>query len=126
MPLCEETTASPIRCSVMCRRRGASRGTIRFHLGHLLIENPHGLIVEAMASIADGYAEREAATLMMLKQWEVAPGRRRTLGADKADDTFDFVDLIRELNVTPHVTQNLTDRVEAPSMVVRRGTTATP
>jgi transposase len=78
------------------------------YLGHLLIENRHGLIVDAMASIADGFAEREAATLMMLKQWKQAPGRRRTLGADKGYDTLDFVDLMRELNVTPHVTQNLT------------------
>jgi transposase len=77
------------------------------YLGHLLIENRHGLIVEAMASVADGFAEREAGTLMMLQQWKQAPGRRRTLGADKAYDTNDFVDLIRELKVTPHVTQNL-------------------
>jgi transposase len=77
------------------------------YLGHLLIENRHGLIVEAMASVADGFAEREAGTLMMLQQWEQAPGRRRTLGADRAYDTNDFVDLMRELNVTPHVTQNV-------------------
>jgi transposase len=77
------------------------------YLGHLLIENRHGLIVDAMASVADGFAEREAATLMMLKQWEQAPGRRRTVGADKAYDTGDFVALMRELNTAPHVTQNL-------------------
>jgi hypothetical protein len=78
------------------------------YLGHLLIENRHGLIVDAMASLAGGFAEREAATLMMLKQWEQAPSRRRTVGADKAYDTFDFVDLMRESGTTPHVTQNLT------------------
>jgi transposase len=77
------------------------------YLGHLLIENRHGLIVDALASVADGFAEREAGTLMLLQHWEQAPGRRRTLGADKAYDTNDFVDLMRELNVTPHVTQNL-------------------
>ena len=33
------------------------------YLGHLLIENRHGLIADAMATIADGFAEREAATL---------------------------------------------------------------
>jgi transposase len=77
------------------------------YLGHLLIENRHGLIVDAMASVADGYAEREAATVMMLTQWEQAPSHRRTLGADKAYDTADFVELMRELKVTPHVTQNV-------------------
>jgi transposase len=77
------------------------------YLGHLLIENRHGLIADAMATIADGFGEREAATLMVHEQWQRAPWRRRTLGADKAYDTFDFADLIRDLNTTPHVTQNL-------------------
>lgn len=77
------------------------------YLGHLLIENRHGLIADAMATMADGTAEREAATLMVHAQWQRAPGRRRTVGADKAYDTFEFVDLMRELNTTPHVTQNL-------------------
>jgi Transposase domain (DUF772) len=43
------------------------------YLGHLLIENRHGLIVDARASLADGFAEREMATLMVLHQWEQAP-----------------------------------------------------
>ena len=78
------------------------------YLGHLLIENRHGLIADAMATIADGFAEREAATLLVHAQWQRAPGRRRTVGADKGYDTADFVDLMRELGTTPHVTQNLT------------------
>jgi len=65
------------------------------YLGHLLIENRHGLIADAMATLADGFGEREAATLMVHDQWQRAPWRRRTLGADKAYDTFDFVDLMR-------------------------------
>jgi len=76
------------------------------YLGHLLIENRHGLITDAMATLADGFGEREAATQMMAAQWEQAPGRRRTVGADKAYDARDFVELMRELNTTPHVTQN--------------------
>jgi transposase len=77
------------------------------YLGHLLIENRHGLIADARVTVADGYGEREAATLMVATQWERAPGRRRTVGADKAYDVADFVDLMRDLNTTPHVTQNL-------------------
>ena len=73
----------------------------------MLIENRHGLIADAKATVADGYAEREAATLMVGAQWERAPGRRRTVGADKAYDVGDFVELMRELNTPPHVTQNL-------------------
>ena len=60
-----------------------------------------------MATTAYSTAEREAATLMVHAQWQRAPRRRRSLGANKAYDTFDFLDLMRELNTTPHVTQNL-------------------
>jgi transposase len=78
------------------------------YLGHLLIENRHGLIADAMATHADGYAEREAALRLVHNRWRQAPGRRRTVGADKAYDTHDFVTCSRELGTTPHVTQNLT------------------
>ena len=78
------------------------------YLGHLLIENRHGLIADAMATRADGYAEREAALQLMRAQQRHAPGRRRTVGADKAYDTSDFVAGARARGTTPHVTQNLT------------------
>ncbi len=78
------------------------------YLGHLLIENRHGLIADAMATHADGYGEREAALRLVHNQWREAPWRRRTVGADKAYDTHDFVACSRELGTTPHVTQNLT------------------
>jgi hypothetical protein len=78
------------------------------YLGHLLIENRHGLIVDAMATQADGTAERDAAMLMLDGARRQAPWRRRTIGADKSYDTRDFVAVVRELGVTPHVTQNVT------------------
>src|SRR5215211_5152610 len=43
------------------------------YLGHLLMENRHGLIVDAQATIADGFAEREAATSMLGTHWQYAP-----------------------------------------------------
>ena len=43
-----------------------------------------------------------------------SPGSRRlTLGADKAYDVHEFVDDLRDLNVTPHVAQNTTNRSSA-------------
>jgi transposase len=75
--------------------------------GHLLIENRHGLIVDAMATEADGRAERDAGLLLMHAQWKRAPWRRRTLGADKAYDVHEFIDVTRDLGCTPHVAQNL-------------------
>jgi transposase len=77
------------------------------YLGHLLIENRHGLIADAMATQADGRAERDAAMLLLHAQWKRAPGRRRTVGGDKNYDVREFVDVTRELGTTPHVTQNL-------------------
>ena len=75
------------------------------YLGHALVENRNGLIAAAMVTHADGYAERDAA-LLMLQQKQKGRSRRVTVGADKAYDTKDFVSTARELNVTPHVTKN--------------------
>ena len=80
------------------------------YLGHVLMENRHGLIVDAVATIADGFAEREAATSMLSAHWQYAPSRSRTVGADKAYDTADFVEHVRQVDVTPHVTRNVTER----------------
>jgi IS5 family transposase len=75
------------------------------YLGHALVENRNGLIAAAMVTTADGYAERDAA-LLMLHERQKDRSRRITVGADKAYDTKDFVRTARELNVTPHVTKN--------------------
>jgi transposase len=90
--------------------RKTSNGEARLsYLGHLLIENRHGLIVDAMATTADGTAERDAAMLMLHARWTRHP-RRRTVGADKAYDTYGLVDVLRALDVTPHVAQNVNRR----------------
>ncbi len=68
------------------------------YLGHLLMENRHGFIVEGQATQATGTAEREAALAM----FEELPGAgRKTLGADKAYDTAGFVADLRDREVTP-------------------------
>jgi transposase len=80
------------------------------HMGHLLMENRNGLIVDALLTKANGTAEREAA-LTMLRRLD---GRHRiTLGADKAYDAAEFVADLRALNVTPHVAQNNANRRSA-------------
>jgi transposase len=75
------------------------------YLGHVLVENRNGLIAAAMATTADGTAEREAA-LLMLNDLPRGGNKRITVGADKAYDTREFVSLARQLGVTPHVSQN--------------------
>ncbi len=69
-------------------------------LGHVLIANRSGLVVDAMATQADGTAERDAAMLLLESQWLFTAGRRRTVGADKGYDTRDFVAVLRDLGVT--------------------------
>ena len=82
------------------------------YLGHTVVENRNGWIAAAMATQADGTAERDAAILMVKDLTEQQRGHI-TLGADKAYDTQDFVSTIRELGATPHVTQNNTNRRSA-------------
>ena len=77
------------------------------YLGHVVIENRNGLVVNAKASLADGMAERDTALAML---GELAPAPNRTVGADKAYDTADFVAAARALGFTPHVAQNLKRR----------------
>src|SRR6202030_272206 len=83
------------------------------YLGHALVENRNGLIAAAMATQADGYAERAAALLLVDELMRQGSKRRITLGADKAYDTADFVSTVRELGAVPHVTQNNKNRRSA-------------
>src|SRR2546428_801356 len=85
-------------------------------LGHALMENRNGLVVNTRVTIADGFAERDAALDML----DEIPGDHRiTLGGDKAYDPRDVVGDIRYLRVTPHRAQNTTARASA---IARRPT----
>lgn len=75
------------------------------YLGHVLMENRHGLVVQARATHATGTAERDTA-IALLRAHRVGPGC--TVGADKAYDTRGFVAETRALGVTPHVSQHVT------------------
>lgn len=85
-------------------RKGGDDGAKLRYAGHALMENRNGLVVDAMVTQANGYAEREAA-LEMLAAYGWRGGT--TLGADKGYDTRGFVDELRKMQVTPHVAQNL-------------------
>jgi len=81
-----DTHASTTDPDARLYRKSNAAASRLAYLGHVLIENRHGLIAEAMATVADGYGEREAATVMICRQWERVPARRRTVGADSAYD----------------------------------------
>jgi len=79
-------------------------------LGHVLMENRHGLVVNAMVTQATGTAEREAALALVDTRF---PTQRITLGGDKNYDTAAFVEALRVRQVTPHVAQHTTRRTSA-------------
>jgi transposase len=82
-------------------RKGKGKEAKLCHMGHALMENRSGLVVETETTLADGHAERKAALAMINRR---CPGERQiTLGADKGYDTADFVAELRTMNVTPHV-----------------------
>jgi IS5 family transposase len=84
-------------------RKGAGKQAKLAYLGHVLMENRHGLIVNTLVTQASGYAERAAAIAMA----DQIPGTQRaTLGADKGYDAADFVGQLRDRNITPHIAQN--------------------
>ncbi len=81
-------------------------------LGHALMENRHGLLVDFVITQATGTAERDAVPTLLdgAKERYFHP---KTLGADKAYDTKGCVASMRNRHVTPHVAQNQNGRRSA-------------
>jgi transposase len=89
--------------ALLARKSNATAAKLCF-AGHFLMEHRNALIVDAELTQADGYAERATAIDMLARLPKRS--RRRTVAADKAYDTKDFVAGCRGLGVTPHVAQN--------------------
>lgn len=88
-------------------RKSDHTASILCYQGHVLMENRSGLVVGAVVTHANGTNERTAALAML----DTVPGMgRKSVGADKAYDTQDFIDACRGRNVTPHVACNDTRR----------------
>ena len=70
------------------------------YLGHALMENRNGLVVDATTTLASGTVERDAALIMAGRSINKAGA---TLGADKGYDAAAFVKELRRLGVTPAI-----------------------
>ena len=92
-------------------RKGPGMEAKLCFIGHALMENRSGLIVDACLTAADGHAERIAALAMIEPRADRSRGI--SLGADKAYDAEDFVNELRSMNVRPHVAQNTNGRRSA-------------
>ena len=91
-------------------RKGRGKEARLYYMGHVLMENRHGLVVDGNLTAASGTAERDTAIDMLAER----PGTHRiTVGGDKLYDTKGFVADLRQLRVTPHVAQNDSNRRSA-------------
>jgi transposase len=106
-----DTHASTTDPDARLYRKGKGKETKLCFIGHGLMENRHGLLVDACLTLAGGHAERVAA-LHMIEPRADRP-TAITLGADKAYDAEDFVNELRSMNATPHVAQNTSGRSSA-------------
>jgi len=101
-----QSTTDP---EAMLAKKGHGKEAKLCFMGHVLMENRNGLIVDVDLTQATGTAEREAALAMLRK----VPGRRRiTVGGDKNFDTKDFVTSCRSMTITPHVARRETSIVD--------------
>ncbi len=100
----------------MLYRKGSGPEATLCFIGHALMENRNGIYVDARLTRVSGHAERLAA----LEVIEVRAERPHpvTLAADKGFDAADFVAGLREMNVSPHIAQNMSRK----SAIDRRST----
>ena len=84
-------------------KKSGNASSVLSYLGHVLSDLRYGLVTAACVTEATTKGEREAAVAMI----EALPTRKRRIqvAADKAYDETVFVERLRQLHVTPHVTQ---------------------
>lgn len=105
-----DTHASTTDPDAKLYKKGKGKEAKLSYMGHAVMGNRSGLIVNVMATTATGTAERDAAAIMVA---EIPGSHRITVGGDKGYDTKEFVDTMRDNNATPHVAQNTTNRSSA-------------
>ncbi len=106
-----ETHASKTDPNARLYRKGPGMEAKLCYIGHGLMENRSGLIVDARLTLVSGHAERLAALDMIQLQADRIAAV--TLGADRGYDVADFVEELRTMNVRPHVAQNTSGRRSA-------------
>jgi transposase len=111
------THASTTDPQAQLAKRGGGQEAKLAYQGHVLMDNRHGLAVQACVTPASGTAERTTAVRLVL----TAPGRHAqvTLGADRGYDTADCVRQLRAIGVTPHVAQYTHRRSAVDGRTVR-------
>lgn len=101
---CNGTHASTTDPEARLYRKGEGKEAKLSYMAHALMENRHGLIVDAETTLATGTAEREAALTMGKRNLEAGD----TLGADKGYDAQAFVGELEGRGISPHIARNIT------------------
>ncbi len=96
------THASTTDPDAQLYRKGLGKEAKLTYMGHVLLDNRHGLVTNVCATAATGTAEREAALLLL-----TTVPRATTVGADKSYDVASFVAGVCDLGITPHVAQKI-------------------
>jgi transposase len=104
-----QSTTDP---EALLAKKGKGKEAHLSFMGHALMENRNGLLVDFQLSQATGTAER-AAVPTLIDQARERGFRLETLGADKGYDTQACAADLRQRQVTPHVTQNTSGRRSA-------------
>jgi IS5 family transposase len=106
---CNDTHRSTTDPDAQLYRKGHGQEAKLAYLGHVLLDNRHGLIANVCATAATGTAERDAALLLLAAS--APPGS--TVGGDKNFDVRSFVTAVRDLAITPHVAQKSRSAIDA-------------
>jgi transposase len=96
---CNDTHASTTDPDARLFRKSNNTAARLCHMGHVLMENRNGLVVDVETTEANGRAEREAAAKMLKR----SARRAKSVGADKGYDMADFVSTCRERKIAAHV-----------------------
>ena len=106
------THASTTDPEARLMRKGKGKEARLVFMGHALMENRSGLLVDFRVTTATGTAERDVVPVLLDEARERG-FRPRTVGADKGYDTRECVAAMRKRKVTPHVAQNTKGRRSA-------------
>jgi transposase len=99
----ESTTDPDARLARKSKRTGAQLS----YMGHALMENRNGLVVDARVTHATGKAEEEAAESMASA---IKGKHRATLAGDKGYDSNELLRELRDMGITPHIAANTHER----------------
>lgn len=99
------------------------------HMGHVISENRHGLIIAVTATEASGQAERDAVIEMLVDMHRTHETIPETLGADKGYDDGKFLQILEWVGIEPHIPlkgqppadpKTVTDKTRLPGIKARR------